>query len=285
MAEYPSFSTLHLNAKGRALLVSIDNPPANVMDRAMIRDLRLLLQLASADPDVRCLVFDSRNAEFFISHLDLNIVAKGLPEAPPRPEKLSSLQALFEGFRKLDKPTIGVLCGRVNGAGTEFALSLDMRFAAIGRTWIGQFEVALGLLPGATGTQRLREVAGRARALELILGCDELDAETAEKYGLVNRALPPDGLASFVDALVARIASFPPEAVRLAKRAVDFSPSGTLEALLEEGHLAGQLMATDEAKRRFEAILAMGAQTPQFEKELARRLIELERPSDEFSKK
>jgi enoyl-CoA hydratase/carnithine racemase len=281
MAAYPPFSTLHLHGKGRVLFVSIHNPPVNVMDRAMIRDLRALLEAVAADPDVGCLVFRSRNPEFFISHLDLNLVAKGLPEAPPRPDKLSSLQALFEGFRTLDKPTIAMLEGRLNGAGTELALSLDMRFAAKGRTWIGQFEVALGLLPGATGSQRLPALVGRSRALELILGCDEIDADTAERYGLVNRCVPPEALADFVDRLATRIASFPAEAVKLAKRAVDLASANETEALLEEGHLAGQLMATDEAKRRFARILALGAQTPAFEQELSRRLIELGHRDDQ----
>lgn len=281
MASYPSFSTLHLQRAGRVLVVSIDNPPVNVMDRAMVRDLRALLERVSSDPETGCLVFKSGNPEFFISHLDLNIVAKGLPEAPPRPDKLSPLQALFEGYRKLDKPTIAMLSGRMNGAGTEFALSLDMRFAATGRTWIGQFEVALGLLPGATGSQRLPAIAGRARALELILGCDDVDAETAEKYGLINRALAPDALPGFVENLAGRIASFPPEAVMIAKRAVDLSLSDSLDALLDEGHLAGQLMATDEAKRRFARILALGAQTVEFERELSRRLTELASPKND----
>jgi enoyl-CoA hydratase/carnithine racemase len=156
-----------------------------------------------------------------------------------------------------------------------------MRFAAKGRTWIGQFEVALGLLPGATGSQRLPALVGRSRALELILGCDEIDADTAERYGLVNRCVPPEALADFVDRLATRIASFPAEAVKLAKRAVDLASANETEALLEEGHLAGQLMATDEAKRRFARILALGAQTPAFEQELSRRLIELGHRDDQ----
>lgn len=275
MAAYPSFSTLRLERKGRLLFVIIDNPPVNVMDRAMIRDLRSLLDIVKADADVGCVIFKSANPEFFISHLDLGIVEKGLPAAPPRAEKLSSLQALFEGYRKLDKPTIAVLSGRMNGAGTEFALSLDMRFASAESTWIGQFEVALGLLPGATGSQRLPAIAGRARALELILGCDEIDACTAEKYGLVNRSLAPQELQTFVENLAGRIASFPPEAVMLAKRAVDSAFPDQLAGFLEEAHLAGKLMATDEAKRRFARILALGAQTLAFERELSRRLSDL----------
>lgn len=274
---YPQFSTVTLQRKGRALFVTLDNPPVNLMDRAMIRDLRALLDAVSGDSETGCVVFRSANPQFFISHLDLNIVAKGLDAPPPRPTSLSSLQTLFEGYRQLEKATIAVLEGRVNGAGTEFCTSLDMRFAAAGGAWIGQFEVALGLLPGATGSQRLPALAGRARALELILGCDEIDSRTAELYGLVNRTLEPHLLQPFVEDLAARIASFPAQAVALAKKAVDAAVANGVEALLEEAHLAGQLLTTSEAKRRFALFLSLGGQTPSFEAELARRLLDLGR--------
>lgn len=280
MPTYPEFATLKLRREGHVLHVEVDHPPVNLMDRAMIRDLRGLLEALQADAETTCVVFGSANPEFFISHMDLSIVAKGLDAPPQRPEKLSNLQALFEGYRTLGKATIAVVTGRTSGAGTEFCLSLDMRFAAKGRAWIGQFEVALGLLPGATGSQRLAALAGRARALELILGCNEIDAATAEAYGLVNRALEPDALVPFVENLAARIASFPPKAVALAKQAVDAAAGNGLQGLLEEGHLAGQLMATPEAKRRFALILSLGAQTASFERELSRRLPELGGPDD-----
>src|SRR5205823_1653710 len=98
--------------------------------------------------------------------------------------------------------------------------SVDMRFGALGKTKINQMEVPLGILPGGTGTQRLPRLMGRGRALEVILGGDDLDAETAEKWGYLNRALPPDELGPFVDRLAYRIASFPAAAVALAKEAV-----------------------------------------------------------------
>ena len=101
----------------------------------------------------------------------------------------------------MPKATIAVIEGRVGGGGSELALSCDMRFAALGRAVFNQPEVALGILPGGSGTVRLPRLVGRSRALEVILGCDDVPAELAERWGWVNRALPPDELWPFVDRL------------------------------------------------------------------------------------
>ena len=266
-----AFSTLHCEIADRIVTVTFDNPPVNLMDRAMLRDLRSLLDRLQQDADIRIAVFRSANPDFFICHADLGLFLKDRP-APPKSSKLNFIHTLFEGYRTLPKATIAVVEGRMNGAGTEFATSLDMRFAAIGRARIGQFEVALGGLPGGTGTQRLPTLMGRARALELILGCDDLDAETAALYGLVNRAIDPEKIGGFVDTLARRIASFPMEAIALAKQAVDHGLGDPTSGLSEESFLAGQLMATPEVRRRFAVILARGAQTIDGERNLEQLL-------------
>jgi enoyl-CoA hydratase/carnithine racemase len=258
--------------------VVFDNGPINLMDRPMLRDLRVLLDQLQDDPETRVVVFRSANPNFFICHGDLGIFLKDRP-APPRSTKLNFIHTLFEGYRKLAKATIAVIEGRCNGAGTEFVTSLDMRFAALGRALIGQFEVALGGLPGGTGTQRLPTLMGRARALEFILGCDELDAEIAERYGIVNRAVHPDQLEPLVSELAQRIASFPLEAIAKAKQAVDYGLGDPATGLAEESFLAGQLMATQEVRRRFPAILAAGAQTFEGELKLSQLLPQLDLPA------
>jgi len=106
------------------------------------------------------------------------------------------------------------------GGGSEFVLSLDMRFGALGRAVLAQPEVALGIIPGGSGTQRLPRLVGRGRALEIILGCDDVPADLAERYGYLNRALPTAELGPFVERLAFRIASFPAEAIALAKASV-----------------------------------------------------------------
>jgi enoyl-CoA hydratase/carnithine racemase len=266
-----NFATLSSTVEAHVMAVTIAHPPVNLMDRAMMRDLRALLDVLKADNDIRVVVFRSGNPDFFICHADLSLFLKDRP-APPRSTKLSFIHTMFEEFRTLPKATIAVIEGRCNGAGTEFVTSLDMQFAVAGKALIGQFEVALGVLPGGTGTQRLPALMGRSRALELILGCDELDAVTAERYGLVNRALAPDEIGPFVDRLAHRIASFPLDAIALSKRAVDHGLGDPSSGLSEESFLAGQLMATTEVRRRFGAVLARGAQTAAGERSLIQEL-------------
>ncbi len=273
MAE--PFSTLRTDSNNGVMSVTLDHGPVNLMDGQMLRDLRGLLDALEKDSAIKVVVFRSANPEFFICHADLNIFLKDRPTPPKPTGRRNFIHALFEGYRLLPKATIAVIAGRCNGAGTEFATSLDMRFAATGPTFIGQFEVALGALPGGTGTQRLPTLMGRARALELILGCDELDAVTAERYGLVNRAIHPDEIDAFVTALAHRIASFPLDAIAKAKQAVDRGLSDPTPGLVAESLLAGQLMATDEVKRRFAALLARGGQTPLGERQLAQLLPQL----------
>ncbi|WP_409202693.1 enoyl-CoA hydratase/isomerase family protein [Streptomyces rochei] len=137
------------------------------------------------------------------------------------PEDLNILQAMSEEVRSLPQVTIGKLAGFARGAGNEFFMYLDMRFAAIGKSGQGQPESLMGILPGGGGTVNMTRLAGRARALELILGAELVGAELAERYGLINRALPAAELDPFVDALARRIAGLRPEVISITKAAVD----------------------------------------------------------------
>ena len=143
-----------------------------------------------------------------------------------------------------------------------------MRFGALGKAVINQPEVAIGILPGGSGTQRLHRLMGRGRALEVILGCEDLDAETAERWGYLNRALPADELRAFVERLARRIASFPPEAVALAKQSVD-AAEPRREGLLEEAYLFQRLLRTDDAQAAMGRFMQAGGQTREGELRLA----------------
>jgi enoyl-CoA hydratase/carnithine racemase len=125
--------------------------------------------------------------------------------------------------------------------------------------------VALGILPGGSGTQRLPRLVGRGRALELILGCDELDAATAERWGYLNRALPEGELRPFVDRLARRIASFPAQAIALAKRVALASEPAWDAGLIEESHLFQTLIRTPEAQALMRRFLEEGGQTRDIE--------------------
>jgi enoyl-CoA hydratase/carnithine racemase len=133
---------------------------------------------------------------------------------------------------------------------------------------LAQPEVALGILPGGGGTQRLPRLVGRARALEIVLGCDDVPADLAERWGYLNRALPPAELDPFVDRLARRIASFPPEAVALAKASVDAAMPSPLPGLLDEAHAFNRTLAVPETRRRMRAFLELGGQTPEVERDL-----------------
>jgi enoyl-CoA hydratase/carnithine racemase len=156
-------------------------------------------------------------------------------------------------------------------------MSLDMHFAAKGRAVLGMFEVALGSIPGAGGTQRLPRLIGRARALEVIIGCDEFDADTAVAYGWINRALPPDELHVFVNELAQRIASFPLVCIRESKIAVDAAALPFNEGIQIEHEAQRRVSSITNAKTRMQQFLNLGGQQAAFELHKMRQsLMELE---------
>jgi enoyl-CoA hydratase/carnithine racemase len=252
--------------------VTIDHPPINLLDAALIRDLAQVGVDLEADPNLRVVVFESANSDFFIAHVDVALIQALPTEVGPKPTELSFFHQMVERFRTLPQVTIGKIEGRARGGGSEFLLSLDLRFGSIGRAVLAQPEVALGIIPGGSGTQRLPRLVGRGRALEIILGCEDFDAELAERYGYINRALPAGDLSSFVDRLARRIASFPPEAIALAKASVDAAELPTREGLLEEAHAFQRSLATPAARERMAAFLAAGGQTPEMELNLGERI-------------
>jgi enoyl-CoA hydratase/carnithine racemase len=219
-------------------------------------------------------VLRSANPEFFIAHFDVSVILM-LPADLPEPTELNDFHAMCERFRTMPKATIAVIEGRVGGGGSELTLSCDMRFAALGRAVFNQPEVALGIIPGGTGTQRLGRLMGRSRALEAILSCDDVDAALAEKWGWVNRALPDGELWPFVERLSRRIASFPPHAVAAAKASVLLAEKGVESDLLTEGALFNGTLKEPAARRAMEHFLAGGGQTREGELRLGTLIEEL----------
>jgi enoyl-CoA hydratase/carnithine racemase len=117
--------------------------------------------------------------------------------------------------------SIAEIRGRARGAGSEFVLACDMRFASRERGILGQFEVGLGTVPGGNPMARLAGLMGRGRGLEVILGADDFEADLAERYGYINRALPDAEIEAFVDAFARRLASFEKHALAGAKALMD----------------------------------------------------------------
>ncbi len=265
---YDGYRCLKIRLERRVLFVTIDNPPINLFDLPLMLEMDRLGREVEADDDVRVVVFDSANPDFFVAHADVNVILQLPTEVPPKADSLGPFQAMVDRFRTMPKVSIAKIEGRARGGGSEFVLSLDMRFGALGRAVLAQPEVALGIIPGGSGTQRLPRLMGRSRALEVVLGCDDFPADLAERYGYINRALPPGEIGPFVEGLAYRIATFPPEAIRLAKASVSSAELPTLQGLIEEAHYFNQAVATDVAQKRMKRFLKLGGQTREVELDL-----------------
>jgi enoyl-CoA hydratase/carnithine racemase len=256
------FEMVEVVVEGRVAHVTINNPPVNVITMDLFAELTALSTALKADPELTVVVVRSADPDFFLAHFDVAaILERPIGFEPQRDIQLKPFHALCERFRCMNKVIIGQIEGRVGGGGAELAASFDMRFGVRGKTRINQMEVPLGILPGGTGTQRLPRLIGRGRALEVILGGDDLDAETAERWGWLNRIFEADEIGPFVDALAHRIASFPPPAVRLAKESVNAADKPWLDGLFEEAYLFERLLRTDEARHNMQRFLDIGGQT------------------------
>lgn len=271
---YDTYQHLRVRLDRGVAWVTIDNPPINLLTARLMYELDGIGKELEADDAVRVVVFDSANPEFFIAHFDIEAILRIPTDPQPRPTELGVFHAMVDRFRTMPKATIARLEGRARGGGSEFLLSLDMRFAAIGKAIVGQPEVALGIIPGGSGTQRLHRLMGRARAMEAVLGCFDFDAELAEKYGWVNRALPPEELGPFVERLAYRIAACPAEAIAAAKAAVDAALPSPIEGMLEEAYQFGLAARTEAAQRLMRRSLELGAQTREGELDLGGAFID-----------
>ena len=269
MASYEAMTVEH---DGGISFVTIDHPPVNLLDATMLGSLWNLANDLAEDESTRVVVVRSANPEFFIAHADLHLIQALPRDRTERGTELEFIHVLMERWRTLPQVTIAQLEGRARGGGSEFALSLDLRFAALGTTFLSQPEVAIGIIPGGGGTQRLPRLIGRSRALEVVLGCEDFPADLAERYGYVNRAFPPDELAPFVARLANRMAAFPPRAIRLAKEAVDAASGSIHDGLLDEAWCFNRSMTDPDLDARIGAALDLGAQTRAGELELGKLL-------------
>jgi enoyl-CoA hydratase/carnithine racemase len=173
----------------------------------------------------------------------------------------ASLGMLWHRLSELPVVTIAKIRGRARGAGSELALACDMRFAARENAILGQIEVGTGAAPARVALQHLARLLGRGRSMEAILGADDFDAETAERYGWINRALPDAELDEFVARLARRIASFPSAGIRTAKRVINQITMPAADAFRADAVRFRQLVASDAAMGRTAALFTQGLQT------------------------
>ncbi|NQW92375.1 enoyl-CoA hydratase/isomerase family protein [Curtobacterium sp. VKM Ac-2861] len=252
---------LHISVADGVAHVTIDNPPLNLSDGTLLPSLRRFVSQVRGDEAVRVIVFDSADPDIFVAHGDTRFItepevmaAAGAATMAANPDAefpadMNLMQVVHEEVRSLPQITIGKLTGLARGGGNEFLMALDMRFAAIGKAGQAQPEVLMGIMAGGGGTQYLTSLVGRARSLEILLGAQLVDAELAERYGLVNRALPADEIDEYVGSLARRIGELRPEVVFAVKEAVNTVPSGvTRGGLATENALLGPLFTADAAE-------------------------------------
>ncbi len=268
-------ATLNIRQDGAVLFAEIAAPPMNLLGPELVRDLVSLIQRAEADPAVKVLVFTSAIPDYFISHVDVTQIQEYRAEAAKLTGE-ASIALLFRYLSASRLVTIAQIEGRARGAGSEFVLACDLRFAARESALFGQLELAFGAIPGGGAVQHLVRLMGRGRALEVLLSAGDYDAALAERYGWVNRALPARALNGFVRALAQRIAGFPAAGLATLKGRVNAIALAPVEDFRQDSDLFAEGVRTPEYRRRFEAALNRGFQTPSAELDLARLLGELD---------
>src|SRR6476620_7202985 len=201
--------------------VTIDHPPLNVFGPETIPQLNEIITSLETDPHVKVVVFDSAVEGFFLTHYDFLAKPEDTTRLAPGPTGLQPLPDMLVRLSRAPVVSIASIRGRATGVGSELALACDMRFASREKAILSHFEVGAGIVPGGGPMARLPRLMGRGRALEVLLGADDIPGDLAERYGYVNRSFPDDDLDSFVDALATRIASFDKRVISETKRFVD----------------------------------------------------------------
>lgn len=273
------YRTLTITSAGGVATVVISNPPINLLDEILMGEIRGYLDRIKFDPDVRVIVFESADPEFFLAHVDMTIGER--PDAiaeltASAPEGLNPFQALSEALRAQPQVTIVKLAGLARGGGAEFVAAADMAFAADGVAGLAQCEALMGIVPGGGGTQYLRERMTFGRTLEIVLGAALFDARTAERYGWINRAVPAAELNNFVDTLARNIAALPTGVIAAAKAAIDRADHAA--GLAREAAAWAGLAFRPETAALMAAQLQSGAQTRAGERDLETLLRNSDQP-------
>jgi enoyl-CoA hydratase/carnithine racemase len=259
--KYSEYKCFRFRFDSGIAFVSIDHPPINLLDEPLSQEFETLAKELETDDSIRVVILQSALPDFFIAHSGLGRVAAA-SSTVSNTRRFRLTQVIGERFRNMPKVSIAKVEGRARGGGSEIALAMDLCFAAIGRAIFSQPEVSVGLVPGGGSTQRLPRLVGRARALEVLVGCDDFPAQLADHYGYINRALPAEELTPFVEKLARRIASFPTHAIAHVKAAVDGGGFGSLsEGLLVEAHESDKSVANAATQALVSRALQFGAET------------------------
>jgi enoyl-CoA hydratase/carnithine racemase len=255
--------------------ITFSNPPINMFLPTTVAELGALMTELEADPSVKVVVFQSANPDFFVAHLDVAKTAE-------RPETLGLWRDVVLRLSSAPVVSIAKVRGRTRGIGNEFTLACDMRFASRQSALFGQPEIGVGLVPGGGALEWLPRLVGRSRALEIVLSGDDFDADIAERYGWVNRALDDGALDSFVDALARRLATFDRETLAAAKAQVNRFGMPTAAELQSSSDLFFPLLSLPSAQARRAKIRNIGYGVPSdFELNFGRYLPTFGRADDD----
>lgn len=254
-----SLQTITTRSEGPVLFAEINSPPMNLIGPELVADLVTLIEVLDRGNEYRVVVFSSADPDFFIPHVDVTKIAE-YRQAAAKLTGEPSLGLLLRRLSEMKAVTIAQISGRVRGAGNEFVLACDMRFASRERAIFGQFEAGFGLVPGAGGVQHLARLLGRGRAMEAILSADDFSAELAERYGWINRALPDAELPSFVAALAKRIGGFPISGLLANKQRINEITLAPASDYRVDSDLFGQGAAAPEVQGRMKALFQRGMQ-------------------------
>ena len=242
--------------------VTFDIPPLNIFGPAALPMLNEIVTLLETDEHVKVVVFDSAVEGFFLTHYDFLAEPEETTSLPPGPTGLQQLPDMLARLSRAPVASIALIRGRATGVGSELALASDMRFASRERAVLSQWEVGAGLVPGGGPMARLPRLMGRGRALEVLLGADDIPGDLAERYGYVNRALPDAELDGFVDALATRIASFDKQAIAATKHLVDVASLPPDDEIAPEWGAFLASLSRPAAQTRIKALMERGFHKP-----------------------
>jgi enoyl-CoA hydratase/carnithine racemase len=262
--------------------ITFDHPPINTITATTVAELVELIGLIEQDPDLNVVVFASANPDFYLAHYDLEHDPGLTAALPLGPTGLSAWVDLLVRLSRAPVVSIAAIRGRVRGAGSEFVLACDLRFASRENTELGQFEVATGVVPGGGAMARLSRLIGRGRALEILLVADDCDGVRAEQYGYVNRAIADDELDGTVEAIAARLARFDRETLARTKGFVDDVTLPADAELFPAFADYWDALARPAQQLRYARLEALGLNTDgNLERRLGQRVVEALTASDE----
>jgi enoyl-CoA hydratase/carnithine racemase len=242
--------------------VTFDHPPLNVFGPETIPQLNEIITALETDEHVKVVVFDSAVEGFFLTHYDFLARLEDTTGLPPGPTGLQPLPDMFVRLSRAPVVSIASIRGRATGVGSELALASDMRFASREKAILSQWEVGAALVPGGGPMARLPRLMGRGRALEVLLGADDIRGDLAELYGYVNRSLPDADLDGFVDALATRIASFDKQAIIDTKRLVNVASLPPDVEIAPEWDAFLASVARPAAQERIKRLMELGFHKP-----------------------